>query len=78
MKKIFQYWIGIFGHPNKILVDNGGEFNNTEFQILRENFNIRICLTAAESPWSNGLTEQHNAVLGLTITKTVEDIKCGL
>ena len=37
MKKIFQYWIGIFGHPNKILVDNGREFNNTEFQTLCEN-----------------------------------------
>ena len=41
MKKIFQYWIGIFGHPNKILVGNGGEFDNTEFQTLCENFNIR-------------------------------------
>ena len=24
VKKIFQYWTRIFGHPNKILVDNGG------------------------------------------------------
>ena len=50
VKKIFQYWIGIFGHPNKILVDNDGEFDNTEFQTLCDNFNIRICTTAAESP----------------------------
>ena len=41
MKNIFQYWIGIFGHPNKILADNGGEFDNAEFQILCENFDIR-------------------------------------
>ena len=49
VKKIFQYWIEIFGHPNKTLVDSGGEFNNTEFQTLCENFNIRICTTAADS-----------------------------
>ena len=78
VKKIFQYWIGIFGHPNKILVDNGGEFDNTEFQTLCKNFNIRIWTTAAESPWSNSLIERrHNAVLGLTVTKN-EDIKCDL
>ena len=78
MKKIFQYWIGIFGHPNKILVDNGGEFDNTEFQTLCDNFNIRICTTVAESPWSNSLIERHNAILGLTVTKSMEDIKCDL
>ena len=37
VKKLFRYCIGIFGHPNKILVDNGGEFDNTEFQTLYEN-----------------------------------------
>ena len=78
VKNIFQYWIGIFGHPNKILVDNGGEFDNTEFQTLCDNFNIRICTTVAESPWSNSLIERHNAILGLTVTKSMEDIKCDL
>ena len=78
VKKNFQYWMGIFGHTNKILVDNGGEFDNTEFQTLCENFYIRIYTTAAESPWSNGLIERHNAILGQTVTKTTEDIKCDL
>ena len=77
-KIIFEYWIEIFGHPGKVLVDNGGEFNNTEFQTLCENFNVSICTTAAESPWSNGLIERHNAGLGLTLTKAMEDIKCDL
>ena len=71
VKKVFQYWVGIFGHLNKIKVDNGG--NST---IL--NFNIRICTTTAKSPWSNSLTERHNAILGLTVTKFMEDIKCDL
>ena len=42
------------------------------------NLNIRICTTAADSSWSNGLIERHNAILGLTVTKTMEYIKCNL
>ena len=84
VKKIVQYWIGIFGHLNKILVDNGegvGDGGGSPILNLKhfvENFNIRICTTTTESPWNNVLTERHNAILGLTVTKTIEDIKCGL
>ena len=78
MKEMFQNWIVIFTHSNKIVVDNGGEFDNTEFQTLGQNFNMRICTAAAESPWSNDLIERHNAILGLTVTKAMEDIKCEL
>ena len=55
----------------KNLVDNGGELDNTEFETLCENFNIKIYTSAAESPWSNGLIERHNAILDLTVTKTI-------
>ena len=75
---MFENWITIFGSPGKILVDNGGEFCNKEFVTFCENLNIRICTTAAESPWSNGLVEHHNAVLGLTVSKTMEDAHCDL
>ena len=78
VQKIFQFWIGIFGHPNKILGDNGEEFDNAEFQTLCENFNIRTCTTAGESPWINGLIERHNVIRDLAVTKTMEDIKCDL
>ena len=56
----------------------GGGSDSTKFQTLCENFNVRICTTAAESPWSNSLIERHNAILGLTVTKTMNDIKCDL
>ena len=32
--------------------------------------------TAVESPWSYWLVERYNAILGLTVTKTIEDTKC--
>ena len=33
VKAIFQHWIVLFGPPNQILSDNGGQFNN---ELLRE------------------------------------------
>ena len=78
VKRIFEIWIRIFGSPKKILVDNGGEFANQEFITFCENFNIRICTTAGESPWSNGIVERHNAILGITVKKIMADTKCDL
>ena len=69
IESIFKIWISIFGSPMAVLVDNGGEFNNGEFTSLCENFNINIKTTAAESPWSNGLIERHNSVLGNIVSK---------
>ena len=78
IKKIFQIWISIFGSAKKFLVDNGGEFNNDEFRSLCENVNTRICTKAAESPWSNGIVERHNATLGFSVQKIMDDLKCDL
>ena len=33
VKAIFQHWIVLFGPPNQILSDKGGQFNN---ELLRE------------------------------------------
>ena len=43
---------------------NGGELNN---ELLYEQFNITMKSTAAEAPWSNGIAERHDAVLGKMI-----------
>ena len=63
IKAIFLAWISIFGAPSKFLFDNGGEFANERMKELGERMNIRLMHTAAESPWSNGLVERHNATL---------------
>ena len=73
VKSIFKIWIAIFGSPKSFLVDNGGEFNNSELISFCENFNINIKMTAAGSPWSNGLAERHNGVLGNTVRKMMSD-----
>ena len=68
-----KHWISIFGAPDTILSDNGGEFNNETLQDLGEQFNIVIKATPAESPWSNGIVERHNAVLEKMINKLLLD-----
>ena len=42
------------------------------------NVNIRICTTKTESLCQNGSAALHNAILGLTFSKTLEESKCNL
>ena len=66
---IMRCWVSIFGVPRKFLTDNGGEFANELFIEMAEQFGIRVMTTAAESPWSNGLVERHNATLAEILYK---------
>lgn len=75
LEVLFKAWIQVFGPPNKILTDNGGEFLNHDFLELCDKLNINMKMTAAESPWSNGIVERHNAVLNNTLNKTLEEIE---
>ena len=72
---IFEYWITYFGVLGSILTDNCKEFNNQSFQDMAQNLNIIVHTTPAESPWSNGLNERHNRILG-EIVKTIENTLC--
>ena len=76
IRGLFLAWITIFGAPKKLLSDNGGEFNNADMRELGEQFNLKIMTTAAESPWSNGVCERLNAVLGNSVHKIQEDTGC--
>ena len=73
---IFKHWIAYFGAPGAFLTDNGREFDNQFFQDMAQNLNIVVHTTAAQSPWSNGLNERHNGVLGEMVMKTLEDARC--
>ena len=39
-------------------------------------FNTEEAKTAAESPWSNGVCEHHNAVIKESVTKTMDETSC--
>ena len=62
--KIFKHWIALFGTPKLFFSDNGGEFNNYIFREIGEQMNINVKTTGAESPWSNGVIEKHNGIIG--------------
>ena len=75
---VMTHWIQIFGYPTQVLTDNGGEFVNSELIELAEKFNIVLKTTAAESPWSNGMCEKHNGVIGDMVAKIQMDSDCSL
>ena len=76
VKAMFANWIVIFGPPQKFLSDNGGEFINQELLDLCEVYNITLKTTGAEAPWSNGLVERHNQVLGNMLDRVLNDMNC--
>ena len=69
IKNLINHWILIYGLPEKLYSDNGGEFNNSELEDMAENLNITVKTTPADSPFSSGLLERHNAVLTETLLK---------
>lgn len=78
VNELFKHWIGVFGCPRRILSDNGGEFANSEFIEMCESLNINFITTAAESPFSNGLVEKHNDIIGEAIQKILDDVDCSI
>ena len=77
-KYIFKIWIQIYDSAEKFLTDNGGEFANQELMDMCEAMNIIVKKTAAEAPFSNGLTERHNLILSEMLDRTLEDNKIDL
>ena len=76
INNVFQHWIRYFGSPTKFLSDNGGEFANEQYCEMNEKLGVETLTTAAESPFSNGMVERHNAVLAETMAKTKAEAKC--
>ena len=76
VKALFITWFSIFGPPQKIISDNGGEFKNSVMWDMGTIFNIKLLTTAAESPWSNGIVERLNQVLADMVRKIMDDVGC--
>ena len=63
---IFKHCVAYFGVPGAFLTVNSREFDNQFFQDMAQNQNNT---TTAQFPWSNGLNERHNSVLGVMVKK---------
>ena len=78
INEIMMKWISIFGTPKTLLSDNGGEFANEEFVDMCQNLNINFITSAAEAPWSHGMIERHNAIIGEGVDKIMEEVDCSI
>ena len=80
VKGIIDCWVigkGIGpGMPSKFIFDNGGEFNNADVIDLAEKYSINMhAVTAAHSPFSNGLCERNHEVVDRIMEKLLADDK---
>ena len=73
---VLKQWIGIFGTPNSIYSDNGGEFVSKDVIDFCEIFSIKIKTAPAESPWSNGICERLNAIITEMLLKVKNYCQC--
>jgi len=78
VKNILRIWISVYGSPQNFLSDNGGEFANQEFLKLAEQFGITVKVTAAESPWSNGIVERHNLIISDMLDRILFETNCNI
>ena len=73
---VITEWIGAgMGAPNKSLIDNGGEFDDESYHEFAEQFNVEICATGAQSPWSNGICECNHYVIDVCVQKLRKKIQ---
>ena len=66
---LMKNWIAIFRIMQSIMTDNGGEFSSDEMRDITSILNIRVCTTAGESPFQNGLCERVHAVTDMMLLK---------
>ena len=61
---LFHYWIMKFGLPEEIRSDNGSENINKELTHLCNYFEIKFKPRTTYAPWTNGLVEGTNRIIG--------------
>ena len=70
--KFMSMWIGLFGPPQKIRLDQGGEWESDFIQLLKAH-SIHSEFVGSHSPWSNGYAERHGALLGVAVQANVDE-----
>lgn len=71
-KRLLANWIANFGAPGTI-ISAMREFINDVIHVAVNQLNINVKATPGESPWSIGVVEHHNAVLGKMVSKSILD-----
>ena len=61
---LFEHWFMKFGLPEEIRLDNGSQYTNTELTHLCNYFEVKFKPSTTYSPWTNGLVERTNRLIG--------------
>ena len=71
-RKFIKHWIGAFGRPNRVVMDQGGEFEK-EWLLMLENYAIHSTTTGSHAGWQHAFAERHGGLLGSTWHALVVD-----
>ena len=69
---LFEHWFMKFGLPEELRSDNGSEYFNTELTHLCKYFEIKFKPSTTYAPWTNGLVEGTNRIIGQFIRTLVD------
>ena len=62
------------GYPTRsFFLDNGTEYKKNNLEELSRKVGIKLELTPAYSPWSNGACERRHGTIDLTVRKLMDD-----
>ena len=56
-----------------IVSNNGGEYNSDEMREVASVLDVKVCTTAAQSPFQNSLCDRNHAITDNILTKLVEE-----
>ena len=70
---LFEHWFMNFGLPEEIRSDNGSEYINTELTHLCNYFEIKFKQSTTYAPWTNGLVEGTNRIIGQFIRTLLDE-----
>ena len=73
-KKFMRHWCSLYGSPEAITHDQGGEFDGA-FVGWMESHGIQSKISGARSPWQHGFCERHGALLGTACTSLIWSYK---
>ena len=70
---LFEHWFMKCGLPEEIRSDNGSEYINTELTHLCNYFEIKFKPSTTYAPWTNGLVEGTNRIIGQFIRTLLDE-----
>ena len=73
VKTFTTKWLPIFGRVDKIISDNGTEFQNENMREVASQLNVQLLTTGANAPWQNGTVERNHMTTDSIINAVKRD-----